>query len=60
MMRRIEEAVLRTQVGPIFRKREGGGHPAEEVQGQFDIVCEARHALPEILEVTRHKATPRP
>lgn len=52
--------MLRTQVGPIFRKREGGGHPAEEVQGQFDIVCEARHALPEILEVTRHKATPRP
>lgn len=42
------------QVGPIFRKREGGGHPAEELQGQFDIVCEARHALPEILEVRGH------
>lgn len=42
----------RYEVGRVWRRREGGGHPGEETQAQYDLVLEARHAVPEILEVS--------
>jgi histidyl-tRNA synthetase len=44
--------VKRYVVGKTYRRNErgGGGHPLEEVQAQYDVVYDSRHALPEVLE----------